>query len=370
MLAVATLVTVAILGGAYALGHALGRPGGPLAIPENRAQHQTDPQPDGPSDQRSGDRAGGPVAGRADPGQRSGSAKGADGALPAPSGTATPGGTPRPRGAEPDRTRGDGPAQLPPEQDGPYGARISTGARNVALTFDDGPDPRYTPQVLSALREYDVKATFCLVGQNVQAYPDLVRAIVAEGHTLCNHSWQHDVKLGSRSTATIRADLVRTNEAIRAAVPDARIEYFRQPGGAWTASVVAVARQLGMTSLHWAVDPQDWTRPGAGTIAARVSAGIAPGAIVLLHDSGGNRQGTMIALNWLLPDLVRQYALAALPTGPPPTGPPSTGTPPGGQPGGQPSAGTPPAGAPATGNPPAGQAGQAGAAGAAATVGR
>ncbi|MEQ4302555.1 polysaccharide deacetylase family protein [Plantactinospora sp. B6F1] len=356
MLTVATLVTVAVLGGAYALGHTLGRPGGPLAAPENRARHQTDPQPDGEPDQRSGDPAGGPVEGRADPGQRSGPPPGGP-ALPAPTATTAPGGTGQP--ADPDRHRGDEPPRLPPEQDGPYGARISTGARYVALTFDDGPDPRYTPQTLAALREYHVKATFCLVGENAREHPELVRAIVAEGHTLCNHSWRHDTRLGSQPSASIRFDLERTNEAIRAAVPDARIGYFRQPGGAWTSRVVSVAQQLGMTSLHWAVDPQDWTRPGVGAIVSRVNAGIGPGAIVLLHDAGGNRQGTVVALRWLLPDLARAYALAALPPGPVPAGTapggsPSAGTPAPaspGQPAGQPAG--PPAGQPA--RPPAGQ---------------
>ncbi|WP_234359445.1 polysaccharide deacetylase family protein [Plantactinospora sp. BC1] len=352
MLTIATLVAVTVLGGAYALGHTLGRPGGPLAArPESRAQHQAD----GATDQHSADRAGGPAEGRADPGQTGGPTnRPADPALPAPSATVPPSGAAQP--ADPDRTRAHEPPRLPAEQDGPHGARISTGASYVALTFDDGPDPRYTPQILAALADYHVKATFCLVGENAQAHPELVRAIVAEGHTLCNHSWRHDIGLGSRPSASIRADLVRTNEAIRAAVPDARIDYFRQPGGAWTASVVAVARQLEMTSLHWAVDPQDWTRPGAGAIAARVSAGVRPGAIVLLHDAGGNRQGTLVALRWLLPDLARRYALAALPSGPPSAGTPSAGTPsPGEPPQGRAGGATPPAGRPAAGTPSAGQ---------------
>ncbi|MDW5328616.1 polysaccharide deacetylase family protein, partial [Plantactinospora sp. KLBMP9567] len=355
MFVVATAVSAAVLGGAYALGHTLGRPGGPLAVPESRARHQADPQSGDQSDAdaRSGDQLGGTAEKRADPGQPGGPDAGRTGpGLPAPTTTA-PGGTPTSGPTDPDRAHAYEPPQLPAEPGGPYGARVSTGARYVALTFDDGPDPRYTPQTLDVLREHHVKATFCLVGQNALAHPELVRAIVADGHTLCNHSWTHDVKLGGRPAASIRADLVRTNEAIRAAVPDARIPYFRQPGGAWTASVVAVAGQLGMTSLHWAVDPQDWTRPGPGAIAARVTARVAPGAIVLLHDAGGNRQGTVIALHWLLPDLGRRYALAALPTGPPQTAPPTgpaQGAPPTG-----PAQGAPPTG-PAQGAPPTGPA--------------
>ena len=145
------------------------------------------------------------------------------------------------------------------------------------MTFDDGPDPRYTPQVLALLREYDVKATFCVVGENAQDHPDLIQAIVADGHTLCNHSWHHDVTLGNRSADQIRADLLRTNEAIRAAVPDAPIVWYRQPGGAWTYPVVSVAQQLGMTPLHWSVDPSDWQVPGAAKIAATVLSQAEPG---------------------------------------------------------------------------------------------
>jgi peptidoglycan/xylan/chitin deacetylase (PgdA/CDA1 family) len=210
---------------------------------------------------------------------------------------------------------GPGRPPLLPDKGGPAGARRTTGSRAVALTFDDGPDPTFTPQVLTLLRRYHVKATFCLVGQNAQAFPQLVRAIVADGHTLCNHSWQHDTGLGRRSKAAIRSDLERTNAAILRAAPGARVSYFRQPGGMWTSAVVAVAKQLGMSSLHWEVDPQDWRKPGAGSIVATVNAGTVRGAIVLLHDAGGDRRGTVTALRTILPNLTRRFQLVALPPG-------------------------------------------------------
>ncbi|MFG2055524.1 polysaccharide deacetylase family protein [Micromonospora sp. NPDC048930] len=197
--------------------------------------------------------------------------------------------------------------------DGPYGSRTSTGSSRVALTFDDGPDPRYTPQVLALLKEYGVKATFCVVGENAESHPNLIQAIVADGHTLCNHSWNHDVNLGKRSPDAIRADLLRTSDAIRAAVPGARIGYFRQPGGAWTRPVVSTCEELGMTPLHWAVDPADWTVPGAANIASTVMTQTGPGSIVLLHDAGGDRSGTVEALRHLLPELLDRYQLEALP---------------------------------------------------------
>jgi peptidoglycan/xylan/chitin deacetylase (PgdA/CDA1 family) len=198
---------------------------------------------------------------------------------------------------------------------GPYGAEISTGSARIALTFDDGPDPQWTPQVLALLKEYGVRATFCVVGENAEAHPDLVRSIVADGHTICNHSWNHDLTLGERSPTAIRDDLVRTNDAILAAAPDARIAYFRQPGGAWTSPVVSICEDLGMTPLHWAVDPTDWQAPGADKITAAVLAETRPGSIVLMHDAGGDRSGTVEALQRLLPELRQRFQLEALPTG-------------------------------------------------------
>ncbi|MEU4551431.1 polysaccharide deacetylase family protein [Micromonospora violae] len=197
-----------------------------------------------------------------------------------------------------------------------FGAHATTGTPRLALTFDDGPDPRYTPQVLALLNEYDVRATFCVVGENAQNHPDLIQSIVDAGHTLCNHSWHHDVGLGTRSADAIRSDLLRTNAAIRAAVPNAPIVWYRQPGGAWTYPVVSVARQLGMTPLHWSVDPSDWDVPGAGKITATVLDQAEPGSVVLLHDAGGNRQGTVEALRRILPDLTARFELEALPTDP------------------------------------------------------
>ncbi|MEU8421569.1 polysaccharide deacetylase family protein [Micromonospora sp. NPDC048835] len=197
-----------------------------------------------------------------------------------------------------------------------FGAHSTTGTPRLALTFDDGPDPRYTPEVLAILREYDVRATFCVVGENAQNHPDLLQSIVNDGHTLCNHSWHHDVGLGARSADAIRSDLLRTNAAIRAAVPNAPIVWYRQPGGAWTYPVVSVARQLGMTPLHWSVDPSDWELPGASKITATVVTQAEPGSVVLLHDAGGDRQGTVEALRRMLPDLTARFELEALPTDP------------------------------------------------------
>ncbi|WP_405091931.1 polysaccharide deacetylase family protein [Micromonospora sp. NBC_01392] len=194
----------------------------------------------------------------------------------------------------------------------PTGLHRRSGSPGVALTFDDGPDPRYTPQILAQLRAAHVTATFCLVGKQAKRYPHLVAQIVREGHQLCNHSWRHDVDLGRRPAAEIRADLERTNRAIRAAAPDAPITWFRQPGGRWTAEELTVARQLGLRPLHWSVDPQDWDHPPAKKIIARVESAAHHGSVVLMHDAGGDRTQTMAACRRLIPDLKRRYGIVRL----------------------------------------------------------
>ena len=205
-----------------------------------------------------------------------------------------------------------------PRFGGPANSLIKTGSKGVALTFDDGPDPVQTPKLLDLLKKRHVKATFCLVGKNVVAYPELVRRIAADGHTLCNHTWRHSLTLGKQKPAAIRADLQRTNDAIRQAVPGARIKYMRAPGGNFTKNFVAVATELGMTSIYWQVDPRDWDHPSGETDAAHVTKVIAgvkkhvsKGAIVLSHDY--LQPDTIVAYERLIPWLQSRYKLIALP---------------------------------------------------------
>ncbi|MFI7431707.1 polysaccharide deacetylase family protein [Micromonospora sp. NPDC049836] len=231
------------------------------------------------------------------------------GAPPAASATPAPSPTPTPK---PSRTTRPKPTLRPLPKTLPAGLHRGSGDRAVALTFDDGPDPRWTPQVLDQLRAAHITATFCVIGRQAQRYPQLVARIVRESHQLCNHSWRHDLNLGRRPVAEIRADLLRTNQAIRKAVPHAKIGWFRQPGGRWTAEELTVARELGMRPLHWSVDPQDWNHPTAKTIIKRVSAAARPGSVVLMHDGGGDRSQTIAACRQLIPDLNRRFRISKL----------------------------------------------------------
>jgi peptidoglycan-N-acetylglucosamine deacetylase len=201
---------------------------------------------------------------------------------------------------------------------GPAGSRLTTGTAAVALTFDDGPDPAQTPRMLKLLAQQHVHATFCLVGQNVRRHPELVRQIVAGGHTLCNHTWKHSLTIGKQTPAAIHADLQRTNDAIHRAAPGAAIRYFRAPGGNFTPRLVAAAHRMGMTSIYWKVDPRDWDHPRGESHAAHrarvvrsVERHVGKGAIVLSHDYA--QPDTIAAYRTLIPWLRHRYRLIALP---------------------------------------------------------
>lgn len=204
------------------------------------------------------------------------------------------------------------PSVKPRGNAGPFGSRRLTGRKTVALTFDDGPHAVWTPQVLDRLRAAGVKATFCVVGSQVRRNPELVRRIVREGHTLCNHSWRHELSLGTLPPAVIEANLLATNREIRRAVPGAKVPYFRQPGGKWTQAVVTAARELGMTSLDWDVDPRDWESTDAHQIGTRVISHARPGSIILLHDGGGDRHGTLAACPGMIQTLKARYGISLL----------------------------------------------------------
>ncbi|WFE50821.1 polysaccharide deacetylase family protein [Micromonospora sp. WMMD1155] len=220
--------------------------------------------------------------------------------------------SPAPPSPHPTLTKPPKPPLRPLPAKLPAGLRRNTGERPVVLTFDDGPSPAWTPKVLDQLRAAKVTATFCVVGREVQRHPELVRRIVLEGHQLCNHSWRHDLDLARRPVDEIQADLARTNKAIQTAVPGAKVPFYRQPGGRWTSEVLKVAKGLGMRPLHWSVDPQDWDKPTAATIGERIHAAARPGAIVLLHDGGGNRAATLAACPHLIADLKKRFGIAKL----------------------------------------------------------
>ncbi|MGW4588900.1 polysaccharide deacetylase family protein [Amycolatopsis thermoflava] len=190
------------------------------------------------------------------------------------------------------------------------GAPVRTTARQgrfVALTFDDGPDPAYTPQILDLLAQHGAVATFCMVGTQVRRHPELVELVVRRGMRLCDHTVSHDEELAKRNEARISADITGALSDLRlAADGDVPVPYFRAPGGNWSETIIAIASREGMAPLGWSVDSRDWTLPGSPAIVATVRQAVHPGAVILLHDGGGQRRQTVAALAELLPWLVAQ----------------------------------------------------------------
>ena len=183
-------------------------------------------------------------------------------------------------------------------------------SHTVALTFDDGPDPRWTPQILAILKQHGAVATFCMVSRNVAGQEALVRQLVDAGMRLCDHSHTHDELLPERDPERIADEVVGAGRTLSAAAAGAPVEWFRAPGGNWSTEVAELSAEHGMQPLSWNVDPRDWERPGADAIVAAVQRQIgqqAPdGPIVLLHDGGGSREQTVEALEKLIPWLAEQ----------------------------------------------------------------
>ncbi|MFC0844070.1 MULTISPECIES: polysaccharide deacetylase family protein [Streptomyces] len=180
------------------------------------------------------------------------------------------------------------------------------GARGINITIDDGPDPRWTPQVLDLLREYGVKATFCMVGTQAQAHPDLVKKVVADGHRLCDHTVSHNTAMDKKPQSYQSQQILDAERMITEASGGVRPMYYRAPGGAFTPYSRQLAASHGMRPLGWNVDSKDFERPGTNAIVATVERELHNGPTLLFHDAGGDRTQTVQALRRILPRLKEQ----------------------------------------------------------------
>lgn len=183
--------------------------------------------------------------------------------------------------------------------------RIDTTNKVVALTFDDGPDPKYTPIILEVLHRNKVPATFFVLGSQVDKYPKIMHWIKKAGHEIGNHGYHHgdlnklteqeiyeEIKLGEKS-------ILRSTGVLA--------QYYRPPGGVLTHDVMNAVQSCGYDIIHWSVDPRDWSLARtASHIAKSVKNDVAPGDIILFHDGGLNQRETITALQELITDLRRQ----------------------------------------------------------------
>ena len=181
----------------------------------------------------------------------------------------------------------------------------------VALTFDDGPDPLYTPGILDILAEYDVPATFFMVGSHAERYPDLVKRIFQEGHGVGNHTWSHR-SLIPLSVDRTRSEIMKAHRIIEE-ITGSPPRFFRPPRGVYSNFAREFLQEEDYTIVLWDVTSQDWAEIPARSIANNVLANACPGSIILFHDSGnlvsaegGNRLNTLKALPIVIEGLLEQ----------------------------------------------------------------
>jgi len=176
----------------------------------------------------------------------------------------------------------------------------------IALTFDDGPDPQYTPAILKVLRENDVKATFFMVGSKVRAYPEIARQVAAEGHVIGNHSYTHR-DMGKMSREQLAREIDWTQEIIEE-VCGVRPLMFRPPRGVTCPALLDLVAERNMVLALWSVSSRDWLQLSPGNIVSTLSRNLKPGAVLLFHDSGdyvGSAGASRRATVRCLPGLIK-----------------------------------------------------------------
>lgn len=205
-----------------------------------------------------------------------------------------------------DRTDADGSAALAARlsQEGLYLTSGPDDQPEVALTFDDGPDPRHTPAVLETLERYGAAATFFCVGAAARAHPDLLSRAARAGHLIANHTWSHPF-LPDLSLAELRWQIEATGSALAAAAGQAAMpRLVRPPYGAYTPEVLGWLAEQEATTVLWDVDTDDWQLPGPDLITRQALQGARNGSIVLCHDGGGDRSQTTAALPAIIEGLL------------------------------------------------------------------
>lgn len=225
-------------------------------------------------------------------------------ASPIPTHTLTPSPTPLSPTPSPTSTLPPSPTPEPTLPPGVLGFPLYSGNPHlpeIALTFDDGPNPTYTAQILAILQRYGVQATFFVIGSEAAAHPDLVQQESQQGHIVGNHTWTHP-NLTTLSPADVRAQLRSASNKIEAET-NLTPTLMRPPGGNFNGEVQSIAASLGLSTILWNVDPRDWSRPGTGKIIQTVLDTTHNGSIILLHDGGGDRSETVAALPAIIASL-------------------------------------------------------------------
>ncbi|WP_017718030.1 polysaccharide deacetylase family protein [Kamptonema formosum] len=191
-----------------------------------------------------------------------------------------------------------------------YRLNVSAQEKVVALTFDDGPWPS-TPAVLDILKRNKIKATFFWVGRHLQYYPDIARRVVAEGHAIGNHTWNHKYHRVDESTA---AKEIGRTAALIYQITGVKTSLFRPPGGVLNNGLAACAQKQNMAVAMWSTDTPELRYARADRIVSTVLNNVQSGGVVLMHDGGGDRSATVRALPKIIAELKKRgYKFVTLP---------------------------------------------------------
>lgn len=191
--------------------------------------------------------------------------------------------------------------------DQPYGhvyCRSSSNGRKIALTFDDGPHPRYTEEILKILAEYDIRATFFIIGVNAEAYPDDLQKIIDAGCEIGNHTYSH-ARMNRIDATTAKQEILQCEETLYR-LTGTRPYLFRPPEGILSDSLKEIVSAMHYNTVLWSIDTLDWAMNPSETISQTVMKNIKGGDIILMHDyvSGGNT--TCSALRKMIPQILSQ----------------------------------------------------------------
>jgi polysaccharide deacetylase family sporulation protein PdaB len=188
--------------------------------------------------------------------------------------------------------------------------------KQVALTFDDGPDNHFTIQILDILKKNNVKATFFIVGEKAKAHPEVVKRIVNEGHVIGNHSWDHS-DFPKISTDEVKQEISKTQDELYTIV-GFRPTLFRPPYGALNSSEINTIASMGLSIIDWSVDTKDWAGTPTQQIIGYVKKELKPGGIILQHCAVGKKENlsnTVNALEQMIPLLKNEgYDFVTVPT--------------------------------------------------------
>ena len=172
----------------------------------------------------------------------------------------------------------------------------------VSITFDDGPNPVYSPKVLALLKKYDVKATFFCIGKHLETHPEIVKQILKEGHTIGNHTYSHSNSFGFFSTKKVKAELEQTNKIFEK-ITGLKLKLYRPAFGVTNPNIKRAVKMLKLQSIGWNIRSLDTTRLSQKDIFNRITKGLKPGDVILLHDTS---QKTIDTLEQLLLFLQKQ----------------------------------------------------------------